>query len=61
MKKVNFQDLDGQDIQVQLDSGNGYRIYVGDRNNEDRHCIHLSENQALILINSLEDLIDLND
>lgn len=70
MKTITFQDLNGDELTVQHDSGYNYRIYLKGKQykeEEDRmgnkipHCIHLNDNQAQILISALEDVMEDNE
>lgn len=74
MKAITFNDLNGDELTVQHSSNvnESYRIYLkGEQYIEQEDntpqknkipvCIHLSRNQAEILIHSLQDLFKDND
>ena len=68
MKRVDFQDINGTEIGVQLSSNGDFRIYLehpeefptkNDGLGNDIPCaLLLSRNQAEILINALQDLFE---
>lgn len=66
MKTIEFRDVDGQKVVVQMSSlatQEAFRIYVYPRegeieNGEREACLHLNRNQAEILIGGLKDLFE---
>lgn len=70
MKTVEFTDHDGQKLVVQhssLATQEAYRIYISGDGIEEKDdglgnkipvCIHLTRNQAEMLINALQDLFE---
>ncbi len=73
MKTIEFTDQDGQKIVVQhssLATQEAYRIYLSGEGVEEKDdglgnkipvCIHLTRNQAEMLINGLKDLFTDNE
>lgn len=74
MKTIEFQDLDGTKISMShssLASDEAYRIYIEDKSvkketdkasgMEIPQCLHLTRQQAEILVSGLEDLFSDND
>lgn len=70
MKTIQFQDLDGANITVQMSSlateeafriyldGEGFEPSKDGQNRDIPRCIHLNRNQAEILIAGLKDLFE---
>lgn len=57
MKKTTFQDMSGHEIQISFSGGGDYRIYY-DADKENSPCLLLNKNQANVLINALQDLME---
>lgn len=73
MKTVEFKDRDGQDIKIQhssLATQEAYRIYISGEDVEEKDdglgnkipvAMHLTRNQAELLIHGLKDLFSDNE
>ncbi len=58
MKTFEFQDINQTKICVQYSGAGDIRVYITPLKAKDSKCIHMTPNQAQILICAIQDLLD---